>query len=39
MGSPSALRTTATVVAHLLMLAAVLLLWNSNAPQFIYVAF
>lgn len=33
------LRTAAAVVAHLLMLAAVLWLWNSDAPQFIYVAF
>jgi hypothetical protein len=39
MASGSALRTAATVVAHVLMLAAVLLLWNSDAPQFIYVAF
>ncbi len=35
----SAWRTTAIVIAHMLMLAAVLLLWNTDAPQFIYVAF
>jgi hypothetical protein len=35
----SRLRTTAMVVLHVLMLAAVLLLWNNDAPQFIYVAF
>jgi hypothetical protein len=33
------LRTAATVVLYSLMLLAVLALWNSKAPQFIYVAF
>jgi hypothetical protein len=27
------------LIVHLLMLAAVLALWNHDAPQFIYVAF
>lgn len=33
------LRTVATVVLYGLMLAAVVALWNNEAPQFIYVAF
>ena len=33
------LRTVATVVLYALMLAAVIALWNNEAPQFIYVAF
>ena len=33
------LKTVASVMLHLLMLLAVLVLWNSKAPQFIYVAF
>ena len=32
-------KTGATVVAYLLMLLAVVALWNNEAPQFIYVAF
>jgi hypothetical protein len=34
-----AMKTALVVLVHLLMLGAVLALWNSNAPQFIYVAF
>jgi hypothetical protein len=34
-----ALRTLATVVLYTLMLLAVIALWNTDAPQFIYVAF
>jgi hypothetical protein len=33
------LRRAATAVLYALMLAAVLALWNTHAPQFIYVAF
>jgi hypothetical protein len=33
------LRTLGSWLLHLLMLAAVLALWNADAPQFIYVAF
>jgi hypothetical protein len=33
------LRAVATVVLYGLMLAAVVALWNNEAPQFIYVAF
>jgi hypothetical protein len=33
------LKTVGTVVLYLLMLLAVLALWNNDAPQFIYVAF
>lgn len=33
------LRTLATVVLYGLMLLAVIALWNTDAPQFIYVAF
>jgi len=33
------LKTVASVILHLLMLLAVLALWNNTAPQFIYVAF
>lgn len=33
------LKTTGTVVLYVLMLLAVLALWNTDAPQFIYVAF
>jgi hypothetical protein len=32
-------KTAASILLHLLMLAAVLALWNNDAPQFIYVAF
>jgi hypothetical protein len=32
-------RTIATVLVYALMLAAVVALWNNEAPQFIYVAF
>ena len=39
MFSLKALKTAATVVVYLLMLLAVLALWNNEAPQFIYVAF
>jgi hypothetical protein len=39
MFSWKALKTAATVVVYLLMLIAVLSLWNNEAPQFIYVAF
>lgn len=35
----TALRRTATVLLYLFMLACVLALWNTDAPQFIYVAF
>ena len=34
-----ALRTAATIAVYLLMLLAVVALWNNEAPQFIYVAF
>jgi hypothetical protein len=34
-----ALRTAGTVILYLLMLASVLVMWNSDAPRFIYVAF
>jgi hypothetical protein len=33
------LKAATTLVVYLLMLGAVLALWNNNAPQFIYVAF
>ncbi len=33
------MKTFASVLLHLLMLVAVLALWNNEAPQFIYVAF
>jgi len=33
------LKLLATVVLYALMLAAIVALWNNNAPQFIYVAF
>lgn len=33
------IRTGVGVVVHLLLLLAVLALWNSDAPKFIYVAF
>ena len=33
------LKAAATVVVYLLMLLAVVALWNNEAPQFIYVAF
>ena len=33
------LKIAATVVLYGLMLTAVLALWNTHAPQFIYVAF
>jgi hypothetical protein len=33
------LKTATTLVVYLLMLGAVLALWNNDAPQFIYVAF
>jgi hypothetical protein len=33
------IKTAASILLHLLMLAAVLALWNNDAPQFIYVAF
>ena len=33
------LRTVATIIVYSLMLLAIIALWNSNAPQFIYVAF
>lgn len=39
---PSAQRVaklSLSVALHLLMLAAVVALWNFDAPQFIYVAF
>jgi hypothetical protein len=32
-------RTAASVVLHLLMLLAVIALWNNDAPGFIYVGF
>ena len=32
-------KTVASILLHLLMLAAILALWNNDAPQFIYVAF
>lgn len=35
----SILRRAGTVLLYLLMLACVLALWNTDAPQFIYVAF
>lgn len=34
-----ALRTLGTVVLYGLMLLAIVALWNTDAPQFIYVAF
>ena len=34
-----ALRVVGQVIVYGLMLTAVLLLWNNDAPQFIYVAF
>jgi hypothetical protein len=34
-----ALKSIATVVLYAAMLAAVLILWRTDAPQFIYVAF
>jgi hypothetical protein len=34
-----ALRTAGTVLLYLLMLASVLVMWNNDAPRFIYVAF
>ena len=33
------LRTVATAILYLLMLAAVLVMWSNDAPRFIYVAF
>jgi hypothetical protein len=33
------LKTVATVLLYLFMLACVVALWNNDAPQFIYVAF
>lgn len=33
------LKLLATVVLYALMLAAIVALWNNDAPQFIYVAF
>jgi len=33
------LKTIANVLLHLLMLVAILALWNNEAPRFIYVAF
>ena len=33
------LRRTGTVLLYALMLAAILALWNNDAPEFIYVAF
>ncbi len=33
------MRALASILLHLLMLAAVLALWNNDAPHFIYVAF
>ena len=33
------LRALASVLLHLLMLLAVLALWNGDAPRFIYVVF
>jgi len=33
------LKSLATVALYLLMLLAILALWNNDAPQFIYVAF
>jgi hypothetical protein len=33
------LGTVASILLHLLMLAAILALWNNDAPRFIYVAF
>ena len=33
------LRTAATVILYLLMLASVLAMWSNDAPRFIYVAF
>ena len=34
-----ALRTAGTLILYLLMLGAVLVMWNHDAPQFIYVGF
>jgi len=34
-----ALRTVGTVLLYLHMLASVLVMWNHDAPRFIYVAF
>jgi hypothetical protein len=33
------LKLVLTIVVHVLMMLAVLALWNNDAPQFIYVAF
>ena len=33
------MKRLANVLLHLLMLLAVLALWNSDAPRFIYIAF
>ena len=33
------MRALASILLHLLMLAAILALWNNDAPQFIYLAF
>ncbi len=33
------LMTVASILLHLLMLAAILALWNNDASRFIYVAF
>jgi hypothetical protein len=33
------LKTAGTVILYLLMLASVLVMWNTDAPRFIYVAF
>ena len=38
-GARAVLRTAGQIVLTALMLLAVLALWNTEAPQFIYVAF